>query len=62
MNILPVITDRFEYLLKIFSFPIFCCKAIAQKITQYTRETVSQTLNKICNTEHLTDGENISEA
>lgn len=62
MNILPVITVKFEYLLKNFSFPILCCKAIRRKMTQYTRETVNQTLNKICNTEHLTDGENILEA
>ena len=62
MNILTVITVKFEYLLKNFSFPVLWCKAIGRKMTQYTRETVNQTLNKICNTERLTDGENILEA
>lgn len=62
MNILPVITVKFGYLLKDFSFPVLCCKAIGRNMTQYTRETVNQTLNKVCNTERLTDGENILEA
>lgn len=59
INILPVITIKFYCLLKKFSFFVLCCKVIRQKMTQYTRETVNQVLDKICNTEHLTDGENM---
>lgn len=61
IDVLLMITVKFEHLVKNFSFPVLCCKAIVQKMAQYTMETVNQTLNKTCATEDMTDGENILE-